>query len=119
MWGSHRCHSEPRFLLITQAYNPEFPPPSPLDPLPLVSTPECACSLLFSMAVATLGEAWKLGWRVRARCYWLGPNKSGKRSSIWCDTTVELDMKTLIWTRGENFPLELLSQRLRCPKCDR
>jgi hypothetical protein len=71
------------------------------------------------MTINTLGHAWKLGWRVRARCYWLGPNKSGRRKAVWCDTTVELDMVTLIWTRGENFPLELLAQRLRCPKCGR
>jgi hypothetical protein len=23
----------------------------------------------------------------------------------------------LVWTRGENFPLEMLKERLRCPKC--
>jgi hypothetical protein len=34
-----------------------------------------------------------------------------------CDTTAELDMKTLIWTRGANFPLKLLESRLRCPQC--
>jgi hypothetical protein len=54
---------------------------------------------------------------VRPRCYWLGPNKSGKRMVPWCDTNVELDMVTLVWTRGENFPLKLLPERLRCPKC--
>ena len=26
-------------------------------------------------------------------------------------------MKTLIWTRGELMPLDLLRERLRCPKC--
>lgn len=71
------------------------------------------------MGVKTLGEAWRLGWRVRARCFWTGPNKSGRRLAIWCDTTVELDMVTLVWTRGENFPLEMLKERLRCPKCGR
>ena len=34
-----------------------------------------------------------------------------------CDTTAELDMKTLIWTRGANFPLKLLESCLRCPNC--
>ena len=26
-------------------------------------------------------------------------------------------MKTLIWTRGANFPLKLLESRIRCPNC--
>jgi hypothetical protein len=69
------------------------------------------------MPVQTLGEAWKLGWRVRARCYWTGPNKSGRRSVVYCDTTVELDMQTLVWTRGEAFPLDQLASRLKCPQC--
>jgi hypothetical protein len=71
------------------------------------------------MAIQTLGEAWKLGWRVRARCYWTGPSKSGRRKHPYCDTTVELDMVTLVWTRGENFPINMLAGRLRCPKCQR
>jgi hypothetical protein len=69
------------------------------------------------MSIQTLGEAWKLGWRVRAHCYWLGPNKSGKRMVPWCDTRIELDMATLIWTRGGSFPLEQLASRLKCPRC--
>lgn len=71
------------------------------------------------MSIQTLGEAWKLGWRVRARCYWTGPNKSGRRQMPYCDTTVELDMVTLVWTRGENMPLNMLKERLRCPSCGR
>jgi hypothetical protein len=66
-----------------------------------------------------LGEAWKLGWRAKAHCIWFGPNKSGTRRLPWCDTTVELDMKTLVGTRGERMPLDLLRERLRCPKCGR
>jgi len=69
------------------------------------------------MAIETLGEAWKLGWRVRAHCYWGGPNKSGRRSAIYCDTRIDLDMATLVWTRGEAFPLDQLASRLKCPKC--
>ena len=69
------------------------------------------------MGVNTLGEVWKLGWRVRARCYWTGPTKSGRRQTPYCDTTVELDMTTLVWTRGENFPINRLNERLRCPSC--
>jgi len=39
------------------------------------------------------------------------------RTLIACDTTVELDMVTLIWTRGERMSLTLLQERLRCPRC--
>jgi hypothetical protein len=68
--------------------------------------------------VKTLGQAWKLGWRVKARCLVTVPKpKSRDRTSTYCDTTTELDMKTLVWTRGELMPLELLHDRLRCPKC--
>jgi hypothetical protein len=75
--------------------------------------------ILFSVAVQTLGEAWKLGWGVRARCLWGGPDPHSRhnRISIECDTTVRLDMETLVWTRGSNFPLDQLSSRLKCPKC--
>jgi hypothetical protein len=71
------------------------------------------------MAVSTLGEAWKLGWRVRARCLWLAPGakSSPGRLQIQCETTADLDMKTLVWTRGEQFPLDQLESRLKCPRC--
>jgi hypothetical protein len=34
-----------------------------------------------------------------------------------CDTTAELDLKTLVWTRGEHCPIDALHERLRCPSC--
>jgi hypothetical protein len=70
------------------------------------------------MSVQTLGEAWKLGWRVRVRCLLVGPHhKRGHRPGVRCETTTELDMKTLVWTRGETMSLDLLADRLRCPNC--
>jgi hypothetical protein len=50
---------------------------------------------------------------------WTGPNPKSRhdRLRIECNTTAELDMKTLIWTRGANFQLKLLESRLRCPNC--
>jgi Zn finger protein HypA/HybF involved in hydrogenase expression len=33
------------------------------------------------------------------------------------NTTTELDLKTLVWTRGEQFPLDQLESRLKCPRC--
>jgi hypothetical protein len=70
------------------------------------------------MPISTLGEAYRLGWRVRVRCLLVGPHhKRGHRAGIRCDTMAELDMPTLVWTRGEMMALDLLSQRLRCPVC--
>jgi hypothetical protein len=71
------------------------------------------------MTVTTLEEAWRLGWRVRARCFWLAPGakSSEGRKQVQCETTAELDMKTLVWTRGESFPLDQLESRLKCPRC--
>jgi hypothetical protein len=70
------------------------------------------------MVVTTLGEAFRLGWRVKAHCLLFGPMpKSSHGRTNVCRTTVKLDMQTLVWTRGEAFPLDLLDSRLRCPRC--
>jgi len=77
------------------------------------------CSHFVPMTVTTLGQAWRLGWRLRARCFWLAPGAKSKegRKQVQCETTTELDMKTLVWTRGELFPLDQLESRLKCPRC--
>jgi hypothetical protein len=36
---------------------------------------------------------------------------------VRCDTTAELDVLTLIWTRVEAMALDLLPERLQCPIC--
>jgi|HubBroStandDraft_6_1064221.scaffolds.fasta_scaffold929284_2 hypothetical protein len=42
--------------------------------------------------VTTLGEAWKLGWRIRVHRLLVGRKpKSRDRKSIWCDMTTELE----------------------------
>jgi len=69
------------------------------------------------MTVETVGEAWKLGWQCTAHCLWFGHAKRSERRTAWCDTKVELDMTTLVWTRGERFPLKRLSEVLKCPRC--
>jgi hypothetical protein len=67
------------------------------------------------MAIETLGEALKAGWRIQARC---GQDKSGDMEQMpECRSRFVLDMETLIWTRGERFPLDLLESCLVCPKC--
>ncbi len=34
-----------------------------------------------------------------------------------CHENAELDLETLVWTRGEGFPLQDLWSRLKCPHC--
>jgi hypothetical protein len=67
------------------------------------------------MAVGTLGEAYRLGWQVTARCAF-GP-RDGMKSIRECNFRASLDMQTLVWTRGPNFPLSRLESRLMCPQC--
>ena len=67
------------------------------------------------MAIETLGEAWFYGWRVTARCAY--GKRDGMKSIKECVYRAELDMETLVWTRGRSFPLSRLETRLRCPLC--
>jgi len=64
---------------------------------------------------STLGEAHDLSWRIRARC--AGGNRDGMKSVRECLNMSELHLPTLLWTRGRDFPLALLGDRLRCPRC--
>jgi hypothetical protein len=71
------------------------------------------------MVVTTLGEAFRLGWRARAHCLQFGPmakSGAGRRTNV-CRTVEDLDLATVIWTRGEAFPLDMLETRLKCPRC--
>lgn len=67
------------------------------------------------MAIETLGEAYRLSWRVRVRCV-RGVVESPV-SLKRCDYQAELDMQTLVWARGLGFPLGRLGSRLMCPRC--
>jgi hypothetical protein len=71
------------------------------------------------MAAETLGEAYQLGWRVKVACTWGTPNPKSRhdRTRIECDTITDLDLKTLVWTRGAALPIAMLEGRLRCPRC--
>jgi hypothetical protein len=69
------------------------------------------------MAVETIGEAFSLGWRVTARCADGRSDSPSAKSSRHCTYRYELDVETLIWTRGRAFPLSRLETRLRCPRC--
>jgi hypothetical protein len=68
------------------------------------------------MTVETLGEALSYGWRITARCAW-GKAREGLQSPKECRYRAELDLATLVWTRGRGFPLSMLGARLRCPMC--
>jgi DNA-directed RNA polymerase subunit RPC12/RpoP len=70
-----------------------------------------------SMGVETIGEAFSLGWRVTARRLRGRADGPSSRSSRECTYRKELDMETLVCTRGRAFPLSSLESRLRCPRC--
>ncbi len=65
--------------------------------------------------VETIGEAWQLSWRVTARCN--AGRRDGMKSIRPCIYSYDLDLRTLIWTRGAPFPLSMLAERLKCPSC--
>jgi len=67
------------------------------------------------MSIETLGDAFSAGWRIKVRCAW-GPRDGMKRVRE-CVFGGELDLQTLIWTRGAAFPLTMLESRLKCPRC--
>jgi hypothetical protein len=66
------------------------------------------------MVVKTLGDAFG-GPAPHRACAW-GKRDAGK-SRRECQSTRELDLETLVWTRGPNFPLSSLDGRLMCPRC--
>jgi DNA-directed RNA polymerase subunit RPC12/RpoP len=49
------------------------------------------------------------------RCAW-GPRDGMKRVRE-CVYGGELDLSTLVWTRGRDFPLGMLESRMKCPRC--
>ena len=60
------------------------------------------------MAVESIGEAYSLGWRVMVRCAH-GP-RDGMKQIRECVHGAELDLQTLVWTRGRDFPLARQSE---------
>ena len=61
----------------------------------------------------TLGEAWNWGWGITMRC--LDDGREGLKHKRRCGYRKELDVMTLVCTRGRDFPLIKLAERLRCP----
>src|SRR5277367_6686716 len=67
------------------------------------------------MEVETLGVARSLGWKVHMRC--ANGYRQETRSMRKCVYRKQLDLETLVCTRGPNFPLGRLEGRLMCPAC--
>jgi hypothetical protein len=65
--------------------------------------------------VETLGTARSLGWKVHMRC--TQGYREGPKSMRRCIYRSQLDLDTLVCTRGPNFPLSRLESRLMCPAC--
>jgi hypothetical protein len=82
---------------------------------PAALDPQKRYSLYVLMPVETLGEALSYRWRVTARC--AHGKRDGMKSIRECVYNAELDMETLVWTRGRAFPLSRRESRLRCPLC--
>jgi hypothetical protein len=67
------------------------------------------------MEVETLGVARSLGWKVHMRC--ANGYRLETRSMRKCVYRKQLELETLVCTRGPNFPLSRLESRLMCPAC--
>jgi hypothetical protein len=67
------------------------------------------------MEVDTLGVARSLGWKVHMRC--ADGYRESTKSMRRCVYRKQLDLETLVSTRGQNFPLSRLESRLMCPAC--
>jgi hypothetical protein len=77
----------------------------------------CRMFSFCSDGIETIGEALTLGWRVTARCVRGRQDGPGSKSSRECAYRRELDLETLVCTRGRAFPLSGLESRLKCPRC--
>jgi hypothetical protein len=63
--------------------------------------------------IGTIGDAFNQGWQLSAACrHGLVDTGSSSRK---CDWKYNLDMTTLVATRGRDFPIDRVSERLRCP----
>lgn len=55
------------------------------------------------MAIETIGEAMDFSWCVTVRC--AHGLRDGMKRVRECVYGGELDLQTLVWTRGRDFPL--------------
>ena len=69
------------------------------------------CSLIVLMSIETLGNALTAGWRVHAKC--IDGRVDQTHSTRKCHDTRELNLETLVWTRGR----KMLLSDLKGPQC--
>ena len=62
--------------------------------------------LIIPCMIATLGEAHDLGWRLTVYCRG-GKGEAMKKHRAFI-ASVDVDLETLVWTRGRGFPLSHL-----------
>ena len=67
------------------------------------------------MQIETLGDA--LNHSVTATMACAYGTRDGMKSIAVCKYRKDLDMETLVFTRGRDFPMARLGERLRCPRC--
>jgi hypothetical protein len=68
------------------------------------------------MKIETLGDAFTHSVKVWMACAW-GPYTKGYQRGRECGYRYDLDLETLLCTRGRAFPMAKLASRLRCPRC--
>jgi hypothetical protein len=67
------------------------------------------------MPIETLKDALSASWRLHARC--IEGRVDDTRSSAKCRNQAELDVETLVWTRGRGMSLVGLNERMMCSRC--
>jgi hypothetical protein len=65
--------------------------------------------------IETLGDCWNYSVKLEMRCAW--GKRDGMKTARECVFSHQLDLLTLVATRGRDMPLALLGERLRCPRC--
>jgi hypothetical protein len=67
------------------------------------------------MHIETLGDALNYDVTVWMACAF--GTREGLKSIQQCKFNKVLDMETLVCTRGRDFPMARIAERLRCPRC--
>ena len=67
------------------------------------------------MQIETLGDAYTHSVRIKMRCAW--GKRDAMKSVRECLFSTELDVQTLVCTRGRDMPITFLQERMRCPQC--
>jgi hypothetical protein len=90
----------------------EFLDPHLLDLMPPLAALGPPAAVINKTRYSAFAEPWLLARCAGGRTY--GPSS---RSSRECTYRCEFDMESLVLTRGRDFPLQMLEDRLRCPRC--